>query len=319
MGKKQRIERIKRMLLEMASGNFFYRLERSFKNDALEAIAVSLNMLAEEVSEAMLHQGYANSNTTIMETIQMSFIVDSKGYIKMVNQQACNILSVLKEDIIGNKFSVFLEDKSKVRWSEVRDAMPKREFQETSIKLSFRKKGGLAIPKLAHATLFFEKNREQNMLITVIHHSYGRDALENDLKRNVIEHKEKQGTGEHRSKKPKIRLSFDDIRKLRKGHDLLMNNLETHFPPLKDFALQIGTNEFKLKYGFKELYGTTVHRFLMEERLRKSKMMIRYTDKPLKSIANLTGFKSLAHFSRTFKKRYGYTPSDLRRKSFSEE
>lgn len=87
------------------------------------------------------------------------------------------------------------------------------------------------------------------------------------------------------------------------------------FPSLKDFALQLGTNEFKLKYGFKELYGTTVHRFLMEERLRKSKMMIQFTDQSLKSIAHTTGFKSISHFSRTFKKRYEYAPSELRKKT----
>ncbi|TXD81188.1 helix-turn-helix transcriptional regulator [Subsaximicrobium wynnwilliamsii] len=90
------------------------------------------------------------------------------------------------------------------------------------------------------------------------------------------------------------------------------------FPSLKDFALQIGTNEFKLKYGFKELYGTTVYRFLVQERLRKAQMMIQYSDLPLKSIAYMTGFKSMPHFSRTFKKRYGYSPSALRNNSIED-
>ena len=55
------MQRINQMLLEMASGNFFYRLERSTKNDSLESLAISLNILAEEIQETMLHQGYVKT------------------------------------------------------------------------------------------------------------------------------------------------------------------------------------------------------------------------------------------------------------------
>ena len=121
------------------------------------------------------------------------------------------------------------------------------------------------------------------------------------------------------NQKQKIRLTFEDIHKIREGHNIIINNLEKDFPSLKDFALQLGTNEFKLKYGFKELYGTTVHRFLMEERLRKSIMMIQFSGQSIKAIAQMTGFKSISHFSRSFKKRFDYTPSDLRKKSLNKE
>ena len=81
--KKQRMKQINQMLLEMASGNFFYRLERSAKNDNLESIGISLNMLAEEIQETLLHQGYVNSNNPLVEIIQMSFILDSDGRIEI--------------------------------------------------------------------------------------------------------------------------------------------------------------------------------------------------------------------------------------------
>ena len=99
------------------------------------------------------------------------------------------------------------------------------------------------------------------------------------------------------------------------AHDMILTNLEDDFPSLKEFALELGTNEFKLKYGFKELYGTTVHKFLIQERLRKAMMMVRYSDRPFKSIAEMTGFKSLAHFSRSFKQTYSLSPSDMRKKN----
>lgn len=322
--KKQRLQRINHMLLEMASGNFFYRLERSSKNDSLEAISISLNMLAEEIEEAMLHQGYANLNSTIVEIIQMSFIIDRHGLIEVVNQQACNILSVIHTDIIGKSFDSLLEETSKITWNNSWKVVQLREFQDTSLELKFKTKDSLVIPNTCHITTFKgDKNNQSKALITVIHHSNSQDNLENDLKQRIVQLSDDQNQAsqkvQEQPRKSKIRLSFEDIRKIREGHNIIVNNLEKDFPSLKDFALQLGTNEFKLKYGFKELYGTSVHRFLMNERFRKAQMMVQFSDQSLKSIAHITGFKSMSHFSRSFKKRYGYAPSVLRKKSLKKE
>ena len=172
------------------------------------------------------------------------------------------------------------------------------------------------VPSACYITTFkSEDSKMKKTLVTVVHHSNDRDRLEKELKRSVTTSKKKKGNNDTHSKKPKLRLSFEDIKKLSKGRDIIINNLEKDFPSLKDFALQIGTNEFKLKYGFKELYGTSVYRFLKNERLRKSKMLVQYSDLHIKTIAHMTGFKSIPHFSRSFKKQYGYTPSALRKKS----
>ena len=318
------MERINQMLLEMASGNFFYRLERSSKNDNLEAISISLNMLAEEIQETLIHQGYVNSNQHIVEIIQMSFVLDGAGCIEIANQKACNILSVLHADIIGKPFDIFLEDHSKKIWKDTWHVLKQKDFDDLSLELKFISKGGLIIPKTCYITTCIGEDKNSGKtLISAIHHSTSQDHLEHDLKQRVIQFsnikKQPSEDTQSNNQKQKIRLTFEDIHKIREGHNIIINNLEKDFPSLKDFALQLGTNEFKLKYGFKELYGTTVHRFLMEERLRKSKMMIQFSDQSLKSIAQMTGFKSISHFSRTFKKRFGYTPSDLRKKSLKKD
>src|SRR5690606_22109590 len=105
--KNKRLKHLRNMLLEMGSGNFFHRVERSVKNDNVEAVVAVLNMVAEEIEAAMVHQGYVNANTTIKHIVLMSFILDSRGYIEMVNQQTCSILSYLCEDIIGKPFETF--------------------------------------------------------------------------------------------------------------------------------------------------------------------------------------------------------------------
>ncbi len=321
---KKRMRRINHMLLEMASGNFFYRLKRSKKNDNIEALVITLNMLAEEIQETMLHQGYVNTNKIIRQTVQMSFIIDENGIIQMTNQQTCNILSMLQTDIIDKPFSSFLVKKSQLKWEQSLKVIRQKDFYDTSLDLTFKSKSNLVIPKTCYITTFKnENNTERKTLITIIHHSNSQEELENDLKKRIIQSTKNDSlltnTSKNVSKKPKVRLSFEDIRKIRAGHDIIINNLEKEFPSLRDFALQLGTNEFKLKYGFKELYGTSVYRFLLNERLRKSKMMIQYSDLPIKSIAHMVGFKSIPHFSRAFKKRYEYTPSDLRKRAQKED
>ena len=311
---KQRMKQINQMLLEMASGNFFYRLERSAKNDNLESIGISLNMLAEEIQETLLHQGYVNSNNPIVEIIQMSFILDSDGRIEMTNQQACNILSVLHTDIIGHPFEAFLENHSKKAWKNKWAVLKQKDIQDLSLELKFMSKGGLIIPKTCYITTFRDKDKGLGKtLISVVHHF----KRQNHLEQHVIEvSKTKNQPSDDVASKPKKskpRLSFEDIAKIRNGHDIIINNLEMDFPSLKAFALQLGTNEFKLKYGFKELYGTSVFNFIKQERMRKSKMMLQYSTHSVKSIAQMTGFKSISHFSRTFKLFYGCSPSSLRK------
>ncbi len=312
------------MLLEMASGNFFYRLERFSKNDNLAAISISLNMLAEEIQASYHHKGFSNTNSPILDLVQMSFILDKNGTIEMANQQACNILSVLMSEIIGSPFIDFLEHSSQTKWKTIESNLLNNIFTETTLELRFKTKSDLVIPKNAYISSFYSLNSEIPKLgITIVHHSNHQKKSDKDLKNIISQYIEEENNSDsefdNQTKKAKIRLSFEDIRKIRKGRDIILSNLKSDFPSLRDFALLLGTNEFKLKYGFKELYGTTVHRFLMNERFRNAQMMIQFSDESLKSIAHINGFKSISHFSRSFKKRYGYAPSVLRKKSRNKD
>lgn len=314
----QRLHKIHKMLLEMGVGNFYHRIERSESSDNIEALIVTFNMVIEEIQEAIIHQGYANRDTAILDIVQMSFILDDKGTVYMVNREACNILSIRSEAIIGKPFDNLLVEGSVKGWKETWKKFEKGTVMDTNIKLTFKSNDGLVIPKVAYLTKFNNGvSNHLKTLITIIHHSNHRNKRELDLieavskKRSIKEKRAEKNTillG-----KQKVRLNSDDIRKIREAHDLLINNPENEYPPLKDFALQLGTNEFKLKYGFKELYGKTVHDFLVQARLQKAQMMVQYSDHSFKLIAQMSGFNSLSHFSRSFKKKYGFSPSELRK------
>jgi signal transduction histidine kinase len=126
--KNERMQRINQMLLEMAGGNFFYRLERSGENDNIEALIVSLNILAEEIQESFLHQGYVNSKGTTKPIVQMFFMLNTDGIIQMINQKACTILSTLYNDIIEKPFDSFLTEASKTKWQNTWKALQQKDF-----------------------------------------------------------------------------------------------------------------------------------------------------------------------------------------------
>lgn len=309
------LEKIHKMLLAMARGNFFYRLERSDTNDTMEAISLVLNMLAEEIQEALVHEGFVNATGVIRPLVQLSFFMDGNGTVQMVNQNACSVLSVHRRDIIGTNFQHFLHGTSIKTWSRFLAKTRKRKVFDTTMELTFVSKVGLLVPHVCHVTTSSGiKKEDRNILVTVVLKARDDQERLKPKRFTVLTDKPSKHPTEDMVK-ARARLSFEDIRKIREGRNIILNNLETDLPSLKDFAHQLGTNEFKLKYGFRELFGTSVYRFLLQERLRKAKMLIQHTDANLKTIAFGIGFKTMPHFSRAFKKNYGYPPSELRKLS----
>lgn len=250
--KKKRLKHLRNMLLEMGSGNFFHRVERSVKNDNVEAVGAILNMVAEEIEAAMVHQGYVNANATIKHIVLMSFIIDSRGSIEAVNQQTCTILSYLCEDIIGKPFENFLDNISLKKWQNSWKFLQSKEFFDSSLELTFVTKFGLMVPSACYITTYTETHvNAAKILLTVVKHSKNPVELESSLKRSFVQFKNSSEENPNKSSKQptkqKVQLSQEDIKKLREARDILINNLEKDFPSIKEFALQIGTNTFKLK------------------------------------------------------------------------
>lgn len=58
--------------------------------------------------------------------------------------------------------------------------------------------------------------------------------------------------------------------------------------------------------------GKSLHRYLQDLRIMKAIHMLQDTDMQVSEVANLVGFKDLPHFSRYFKQKTGYSPSDFK-------
>lgn len=68
-----------------------------------------------------------------------------------------------------------------------------------------------------------------------------------------------------------------------------------------------------LRKTFKYFTGLSPHQYHLQLRIRQSRHLLASTSKSIKEIAFLTGFDSQYYFSRIFKQKTGFNPSDFRK------
>ena len=81
---------------------------------------------------------------------------------------------------------------------------------------------------------------------------------------------------------------------------------------VENLALLTHCSLSTFKRKFKEIYGNTPAKYLMEKRLEKVAELLRISDDPVSHIGYDLGFESPEHLSRAFKKKYGLSPSAYR-------
>ena len=70
-----------------------------------------------------------------------------------------------------------------------------------------------------------------------------------------------------------------------------------------------------LKAEFRRIHGMSIHRWLMELRMRRAEELICCTDQPIYQIAQEVGYEGMSQFSTVFKKHYGVTPGQFKKMS----
>lgn len=111
---------------------------------------------------------------------------------------------------------------------------------------------------------------------------------------------------------PGIGLSKDDISKLYYARELLVQQMDK---PCTIMALSrmVGMNDYKLKLGFRQLFGTTIFTYFSDMRMTKAKSLLSEPDLTVAEVAYAIGYKNPQHFSSAFKKKFGILPSQMRR------
>ena len=95
--------------------------------------------------------------------------------------------------------------------------------------------------------------------------------MKKNVKGNAYESFDIWGEGYYRhvSVREGLRLDYtDDVKSIHEAKNILLKTLD-HPPSLIHLARKAGINHYKLKIGFKEVFGTTVFGFVRQQRLEK--------------------------------------------------
>ena len=99
-----------------------------------------------------------------------------------------------------------------------------------------------------------------------------------------------------------------DWQKLEKAKKIIAGNLQAPCS-LIELAHKVGLNDFKLKKGFREVFGTTVFGYLFDLRMEKARDMLLSSKFTIGEVAGEVGYKNAQHFTTAYKKKFGYLPS----------
>ncbi|PKG39101.1 helix-turn-helix transcriptional regulator [Psychromonas sp. Urea-02u-13] len=80
-------------------------------------------------------------------------------------------------------------------------------------------------------------------------------------------------------------------------------------PTITQLARRIGTNETSLKQWFRKEFNTTVHQYIIQQKMSKAAKLLALKEHSISHIALEVGYSNHGHFAATFKKEFGCSPS----------
>jgi AraC-like DNA-binding protein len=288
-----RLHSLYEALLEMAAGNFTMRIARSGADDATEELIVLTNMVVEEL-EAALKDSVIRSRLESVLVTGHCFLLDLTYHILSYSRVTARQLGYENDELVGMAFVELLDENSIKKWLEAKACVSGPDCRQVTTELVFRAKNQLLLPCLC---LVVGVEHSRQIVVCSV-------AAQAKPEQAVLLH-----TGE-----AVPREKAYDAKLIQSVYDYIMANLDTPLPTIEKLSRHFGTNEFRLKDGFKHFFSTSIYQFYNEQRLKRAHLLIEQTQLQLKEIAFLSGFEDYPNFSKSFRKRFGYPPSSIVRK-----
>jgi AraC family transcriptional regulator len=100
---------------------------------------------------------------------------------------------------------------------------------------------------------------------------------------------------------------------LRRAQEYIHDNLARDLT-LSEIAAAAGLSPYYLARRFKHTIGSTVHQYVVAQRLEAARQLLLAGTHTIAEVATLTGFADQSHLHRLFKQRFGVTPGSLLRR-----
>jgi AraC family transcriptional regulator, transcriptional activator of the genes for pyochelin and ferripyochelin receptors len=105
-------------------------------------------------------------------------------------------------------------------------------------------------------------------------------------------------------------LKPDDVDRIHVARQILLAQPDNP-PSLLELARQAGLNDYKLKLGFRQVFGTTVFNYLHRYRMEKAHQLLLGNRMNVKEVAQAVGYANQSRFAAAFRKQFGINPKAL--------
>ncbi|MGO1712327.1 MAG: helix-turn-helix transcriptional regulator, partial [Senegalia sp. (in: firmicutes)] len=102
-------------------------------------------------------------------------------------------------------------------------------------------------------------------------------------------------------------LSKTEIESIYRAREILDSSMDTHIT-IRQISKLVYLNEYKLKTGFKEIFGKPLYAYKLDKRMELARELLTMGNTDINKIASMVGYASGDSFSKAFHKRYGVRP-----------
>ncbi|MEO0045128.1 MAG: hypothetical protein RL705_319 [Bacteroidota bacterium] len=285
------------MLFELATGNLAYRIEPTEENDELDELSSVLNILGLTLQNTIAKSGHVIPYYNYQSVIQNTYIISEEYNINSFSASVISNLGYFPDTLNKMTFDEIIAPQSLDIWQSIKQEIQNNEDYHNTVQLVLVTGNKKLLP--LHFTI--SKLLQRNEIIITSVTTVLQDSLGDTFNSNN-----------------KLTPRSKDSAIIQNVYNYIINNLEEPLPSVKTLAKMFGSNEFKLKEGFRNLFNTSIYQLYNEERLKKAHNLIQETNLSLKEIAFMSGFNSYLNFYKAFKKKYHYAPSELSRETYLE-
>jgi AraC-like DNA-binding protein len=107
------------------------------------------------------------------------------------------------------------------------------------------------------------------------------------------------------------RYTQHELNQLQEARQLLLADLSNP-PTIAGLSQLTGINDFKLKQGFREVFGNTVFGVLTDARMETAYKKLEDGVMNINEVAAYVGYSNSSHFTVAFKRKYGFLPGRIK-------
>ena len=286
---------IYRMLTEWAKVNFAYQIKRSHHQDELEGLVAYFNQTGEELNNNRNQFLWLNRQNEIMVIRTAIFLLNDNLEVIDYSYKHPDNKIIPSNKILGKPFKTLLEKKTQSQWQDRIKAFKKDRAQSFNIMLEYQFDESLKLNLNSVVSRLME-NVESSFIVISFLLDTSKDYFPKLPKNAEIK-----------------TFSKWDQKLFHEIHIYIIHHLDEPSKSLDELAELFNTNEYKIKTGFKEIFGCTPFQYHADQRIKHCKILIENTDLSLTEISIKMGFASYPHFSKNFKEKTKMSPRNYKK------